>query len=81
MLRTHPDPTIAAGRPNGAAPGLPRPDRWLAYLRDAAVAVKRWRDRRRSRRALAELDDDLLKDIGLTRAEARRESAKPFWNP
>jgi uncharacterized protein YjiS (DUF1127 family) len=35
---------------------------------------------RRSRRGLEHLDDYLLRDIGLTRAEALRESARPVWN-
>lgn len=35
--------------------------------------------KRRSRLALGELSADLLKDIGLTEAEARREAAVPFW--
>ena len=34
----------------------------------------------RSRRQLAELDDRLLRDIGLDRASARFEAAKGFWN-
>lgn len=33
----------------------------------------------RQRRALARLDARLLADVGLTRAEAAREYAKPFW--
>jgi uncharacterized protein YjiS (DUF1127 family) len=33
----------------------------------------------RQRRALAALDDHLLRDIGLTRHEAAREAHKPFW--
>ncbi|HJQ58905.1 MAG TPA: DUF1127 domain-containing protein [Vineibacter sp.] len=36
-------------------------------------------DRGRQRRALADLDHRMLDDIGVTRAEALRESAKPFW--
>jgi uncharacterized protein YjiS (DUF1127 family) len=35
---------------------------------------------RRSRRALARLDDHLLADIGLTRLEAATEAARPHWD-
>jgi uncharacterized protein YjiS (DUF1127 family) len=38
-----------------------------------------WFVRRRQRRALAELDEHLLNDVGLSRDQARRETAKPFW--
>lgn len=38
-----------------------------------------WSGRRRQRLDLAELDDRLLADIGVTPQEAGRESAKPFW--
>jgi uncharacterized protein YjiS (DUF1127 family) len=41
--------------------------------------VETWIDRRRQRRALAELSDSALKDIGLSRGEAYRECSKPFW--
>ena len=37
-----------------------------------------WFQRSRQRRALAELDDRLLRDIGLTCTQARREAAKIF---
>ena len=38
-----------------------------------------WIVRRRQRHALAELDDHLLDDVGLSPEQARREAAKPFW--
>jgi uncharacterized protein YjiS (DUF1127 family) len=37
--------------------------------------------RRRDRRRLAQLDAHLLRDIGVEPLEARRECAKPFWQP
>jgi uncharacterized protein YjiS (DUF1127 family) len=37
--------------------------------------------RRRSRTCLSQLDDRMLKDIGVTRAEADWEANKPFWLP
>ena len=38
-----------------------------------------WHERMRQRRRLGELDDRLLKDIGLTRADVAIETSKPFW--
>ncbi|MFQ6021783.1 MAG: DUF1127 domain-containing protein [Acidiferrobacterales bacterium] len=38
-----------------------------------------WQERARQRRHLMELDDRLLGDIGLTRADVVREASKPFW--
>jgi uncharacterized protein YjiS (DUF1127 family) len=38
-----------------------------------------WIARRRQRRALAELGEHLLYDIGVSKEAARRETAKPFW--
>ena len=35
--------------------------------------------RARSRRHLAALDGYMLKDIGLSEADRRRECARPFW--
>ena len=41
--------------------------------------VDTWLHRYSSRRHLAELDDYMLKDVGLTRVDADREAFKPFW--
>ena len=36
-------------------------------------------ERHRQRRSLAALDDHLLRDVGLSRTDARREADKAFW--
>jgi uncharacterized protein YjiS (DUF1127 family) len=38
-----------------------------------------WAARARQRRALADLDDWMLADVGITRAAAKAEASKPFW--
>ena len=52
----------------------PRPVRglWRRLFDLAALA--------QSRRALARLDDRLLRDIGLTREDAEAELARPPWD-
>jgi uncharacterized protein YjiS (DUF1127 family) len=36
-------------------------------------------ERRRSRRALLEMSDEQLKDIGISRGDAYREASRPMW--
>lgn len=52
-------------------------------LRASAAMVRgtlrTWRERARSRRELRELDDYLLRDIGVSRGEADFIASKPFW--
>ena len=43
------------------------------------ATLRLWRRRLRERDELSRLDDRMLKDIGITRAEALRLSDKPFW--
>ena len=38
-----------------------------------------WQERARSRYLLQQLDDRMLRDVGLSRADVDRESAKYFW--
>jgi uncharacterized protein YjiS (DUF1127 family) len=52
----------------------PTQDSWFAPLRT-------WYQRRCSRILLSQLDDRLLKDIGLTYTQAEHEANKPFWRP
>lgn len=55
----------------------------LPLLADLALRlaslVARWAHRAGTRRALREMDDWQLRDIGLCAAEAHREARKPFW--
>jgi uncharacterized protein YjiS (DUF1127 family) len=48
-------------------------------LAAAFERVFTWMERARQRHALAALDEHLLKDIGLTRADIVDEVRKPFW--
>ena len=55
-----------------------------AQLRGAAFgeaigALSLWQSRRRARRQLAELSDQMLQDIGISRTDVEREYGKPFW--
>lgn len=52
----------------------------IRCVRRAIDRVLHWRDLARQRRALLELDDHMLKDIGLSRYDARLEARRPFWD-
>ena len=52
-------------------PDAPRHSLWQT--------VKTWYFRARERQALAELDEHLLRDCGITREQVRAELDKPFW--
>lgn len=54
-----------------------------AERRPVAVGLVDWLaaalERRRQRLALMQLDDRMLKDVGLTRSDLQHETEKPFW--
>jgi uncharacterized protein YjiS (DUF1127 family) len=52
---------------------------WRAFLHAALVRASRFAERRDQRLALLELDDSLLADIGVSRADALAEARKSFW--
>jgi uncharacterized protein YjiS (DUF1127 family) len=67
-----------------ALPAAPRPrfigrGSWAALVRRGRALVRLWLRRARTRRALAELDERLLRDVGLDPMTAREEARLPFW--
>ena len=53
-----------------------------AEPRDTIGAIlRRWLQRSRSRQEISELDEHLLRDIGVTRFDVLVESRKHFWQP
>jgi uncharacterized protein YjiS (DUF1127 family) len=57
---------------------------WTAVRTGIAGALRMislWIGRSNQRNALADLDDHLLCDIGVSSEDAGREASKPFWKP
>jgi uncharacterized protein YjiS (DUF1127 family) len=53
----------------------------LTGLYLAFELLAHWQERARQRRHLQALDDRLLRDIGLSRADVEFETRKRFWMP
>ena len=52
----------------------------LGRIGRSIATIRQWRRRVRSRQQLRELNDHILKDIGLSRDAVAYEVAKPFWH-
>ena len=63
-------PKISVVQPSAVR--VPSPFGWVQVL-------NRMHDRWQQRQALLDLDDRLLRDIGITREEAEREARKSCW--
>jgi uncharacterized protein YjiS (DUF1127 family) len=72
---------LTSTRAGQAVRTMPLENTVIAVFAGVCRALATWQERARGRRALAYLDDHLLRDIGLTRADVERESMKPFWRP
>jgi len=48
---------------------------WLNFL----ARIRLYRQRQKTRRQLAAMNDYMLKDLGISSCEVRREATKPFW--
>jgi uncharacterized protein YjiS (DUF1127 family) len=57
------------------------PSRTEHRLRHIFALIGYWLERDRQRQSLAQIDNHLLADIGLTRDQQSRECVKPFWLP
>ena len=66
---------FVSGDQRSAAPVL----RASSIVSRVVERVLAWRARAHERWELAGLDDRMLSDIGLTRADVDREYRKPFW--
>jgi uncharacterized protein YjiS (DUF1127 family) len=51
----------------------------LRFVVGTAHGFGPWAERRRQLRALAELDEHLLRDVGLSREDVERACSKSFW--
>ena len=71
-MQTHP----AARSDIGSDTGVRRP----GILAQALARLTTGLALRKHRRALLTLDPHLLRDIGLSETEARREAERPFWD-
>ena len=63
------------------APRSARTASWSELAAQVVDLLLVWHERVRQRRQLQGLNDHMLRDIGLGRADVAAESTKPFWRP
>lgn len=51
-----------------------------SFFMSSVIRVKRWRELSRQRAQLAEMSDQMLSDIGISRADALQEASRHFWD-
>lgn len=58
-----------------------RPAHGASWFRHVAHLAAVWHARAHQRWQLRTLDERMLKDVGLSRADVDAEATKPFWRP
>ncbi len=53
---------------------------WASFTNQVVQRLYRWHALAKERKALSQLNDRMLKDIGITRADVERESRRFFWD-
>ena len=82
--RPAPDHQGRQGSPRHATGPRLRPGSGVvarSWLIRALDVLALWQERAAGRAHLAQMDDRMLKDMGIGRAEVHREAGKPFWRP
>lgn len=72
---------LTAGPANGPDRGFAPVDYYPARRWYVLRTIEVWWQRQRERARLAQLDDRMLKDIGLVRGDIDTEINKGFWQP
>ena len=72
-----PSEVIGGGQIHQLTPEKPAKDTLINRI---AARLYRWYSIARERRQLAEMSDWMLKDIGISRADADREASRHFWD-
>lgn len=75
MTYLHATSTFRTSLPRGRQENRDRVGTLISFFEPLLV----WEARLRQRRQLAEMDDHLLQDAGIARADALQEAQKPFW--
>ena len=71
--------TMPLQKTPGSARSTTYAPRRNSVLRRVKRLLQLWRERKRSHPQLCELDDYILRDIGLTRDALLCESTRPYW--
>ena len=71
--------TMAQGITQGASVFGGFVQRLVRFPLSALEVLLVWQERANQRHRLGQMDDRLLKDMGLSRADVEREAAIPFW--